>query len=115
MIIHRSSRVAGRRVPGRLFMPVKRPHLAIDKIRRSSYITTIVISDGRTMKLTRKLNFLLLGVFGSLSAAFSVAAQSCAPPAGFIDVPHPALAATELLVSHTEEITVDQPLAVVLD
>jgi len=67
------------------------------------------------MKLTRKLNFLLLVVFGSLCAAFSVAAQSCAPPAGFIDMPHPALAATELLVSHTEEITVDQPLAVVLD
>jgi hypothetical protein len=67
------------------------------------------------MKLTRKLNLLLLVVSGSLVVASGAAAQTCAPPPGFVDVPHPALAEPELLVSHTEEIIVDQPLAVVLD
>ena len=66
------------------------------------------------MKRTRKLNFLLLVVSGSLSAAPGAAAQVCAPPSSFVDVPHPTLRAPELLVSHTEEVTVDQPLAVVL-
>jgi hypothetical protein len=67
------------------------------------------------MKLTQKLNFLLLVASGSLIATAGAAGQACAPPSGFVDVPHPALAATELLVSHTEEITVDQALSVVLD
>jgi hypothetical protein len=67
------------------------------------------------MKLTQKLNFLLLVVIGSLSAPSGAAARACAPPPGFVDLPHPTIAAPELLVSHTEEITVDQPLAVVLD
>jgi len=67
------------------------------------------------MRRTRQLNFLLLLVIGSLSAASDTAAQVCVPPPGFVDVPHPTLAGPELLVSHTEEITVDQPLAVVLD
>ena len=67
------------------------------------------------MKRTRKLNFLLLVIIASLSAASDAAAQVCAPPSSFVDVPHPTLAAPELLVSHTEEVTVDQPLAVVLD
>jgi hypothetical protein len=40
--------------------------------------------------------------------------QSCPLPPGFKDTPHPAIAALERLVSHTEEITVDRPLAVVL-
>jgi hypothetical protein len=67
------------------------------------------------MTLMRRLNFLLLAGAGSLSAASGAAAQACAPPPGFVDVPHPILRAPELLVSHTEEITVGQPLAVVLD
>ena len=40
--------------------------------------------------------------------------QSCPLPPGFKDTPHPAIAPLERLVSHTEEITVDRPLAVVL-
>jgi hypothetical protein len=67
------------------------------------------------MILMRMLNFLLLAGAGSLSAAPGATAQACAPPPGFVDVPHPTLRAPELLVSHTEEITVGQPLAVVLD
>jgi hypothetical protein len=42
------------------------------------------------------------------------AAQNCLPPPGFTDTPHPAIARLDQLVSHTEEITVDGPLAVVL-
>jgi hypothetical protein len=41
-------------------------------------------------------------------------AQNCSPPPGFTDTPHPAIAPLEQLVSHTEEITVDRPLAAVL-
>lgn len=67
------------------------------------------------MRLMLELNFLLLAVIASLSAASTAAGQACAPPPGFVDVPHPTFAAPGLLVSHTEEITVDQPLAVVLD
>lgn len=66
------------------------------------------------MKLTPKSTLLLLVVVNSLSAS-NAAAQACAPPPGFVDVPHPTFAAPELLVSHTEEITVDQRLDVVLD
>jgi hypothetical protein len=63
------------------------------------------------MRPVPRLNFLLLLAIGSSSAI----AQACTPPAGFVDVPHPTLTAQQILVSHTEEITVDQPLAVVLD
>lgn len=36
------------------------------------------------------------------------------PPAGFVDTPPPAVAGPDKLVSHTEEIVIDRPLAVVL-
>ncbi|HTZ89818.1 MAG TPA: hypothetical protein VMA71_05735 [Alloacidobacterium sp.] len=42
-------------------------------------------------------------------------AQTCFPPPGFVDTPAPAIAPAEELVSHTEEITIDRPLAVVLN
>ncbi|HEX3470134.1 MAG TPA: hypothetical protein VHT28_03025, partial [Silvibacterium sp.] len=41
-------------------------------------------------------------------------AQTCTPPREFVDTPHPAIAPSEQLVSHTEEITIDRPLTVVL-
>src|SRR5256885_1706715 len=87
----------------------------LDHVRRLRYIPNIVISEDRNMKLTRKLNLLLLIVSGFLIAGSGAAAQTCVPPPGFVDVPHPTLAAPEILVSHTEEVIVDQPLAVVLD
>ena len=43
-----------------------------------------------------------------------VSARTCAPPPGFVDTPHPAIVPAEQLVAHTEEITIDRPLAVVL-
>jgi hypothetical protein len=67
------------------------------------------------MRLTRRSNSLLPVVIGSLVFASAAAAEVCVPPPGFVDMPHPTLAAPKLLVSHTEEITVDQPLALVLD
>jgi hypothetical protein len=42
-----------------------------------------------------------------------IAATPCAPPLGFHDAPHPAIAAAEQLVSHTEEIVISRPLSVV--
>jgi hypothetical protein len=48
------------------------------------------------------------------SVSISTPAQTCAPPPGFTDTPHPAIATAEQLVSHTEEITIDRPLPVVL-
>jgi hypothetical protein len=41
-------------------------------------------------------------------------AQDCSAPPGFTDTPHPTIAPLEALVSHTEEITIDSPLTVVL-
>ena len=41
-------------------------------------------------------------------------AQDCSAPPGFIDTPHPTIAPLEDLVSHTEEITIDSPLTLVL-
>jgi hypothetical protein len=41
-------------------------------------------------------------------------AQTCTPPPGFVDIARPTIAPAEQLASHTEEITVDRPLAVVM-
>jgi hypothetical protein len=50
-----------------------------------------------------------------LTTAPAVAmAQLCVPPSGFKDTPHPAVAPVNQLVSHTEEVIIDQPLDVVL-
>ena len=64
------------------------------------------------MQASRIITFILIAAFGAASAAH---AQECGPPAGFVDVPHPAIAPAEQLVSHTEEINVERPLATVLD
>jgi hypothetical protein len=41
-------------------------------------------------------------------------AQDCSAPPGFTDTPHPPIAPLDDLVSHTEQIAIDSPLAVVL-
>lgn len=41
--------------------------------------------------------------------------SECGPPPAFVDVPHPAIASAEELVSHTEEITVDRTIADLLN
>lgn len=52
-----------------------------------------------------------LGAMGATAAS----AQTCVPPAGFVDTPHPELAPIEELVTHTEEVTIERSLAVVRD
>jgi hypothetical protein len=47
--------------------------------------------------------------------AHTVNASSCAPPPGFHDGPHPAIAAPDRLVSHTEVIVISRPFSVVSD
>src|SRR5262249_22794623 len=44
----------------------------------------------------------------------NASAAECAPPAGFVDTPHPALSADDQIVSHTEEASLDHPLKVVV-
>ena len=51
----------------------------------------------------------------SVVLAGSAAAQSCVPPKGFVDIPHPSIEGADPLVSHTEEITVSHTLAAVMD
>jgi hypothetical protein len=41
-------------------------------------------------------------------------AASCSAPQGFVDTPHPAIAPAKQMASHTEKITIDRPLPVVL-
>ena len=43
----------------------------------------------------------------------STAAQTCVPPPGFVDTPHPPIAATVQLISRTEEIVIGRPIRVV--
>jgi len=59
----------------------------------------------------------LLSFFSAVSilCARGIAAQTCAPPPGFVDTPAPTVAAEKELVSHREEIDVDRPLPVVMN
>lgn len=58
------------------------------------------------------LALLALVLFAAGRAAL---ASECSPIPGFVDIPHPAIAPAEQLVSHTEEITVDRTIANLLD
>jgi hypothetical protein len=66
------------------------------------------------MCLLRNTRFLLLAATAAMNTAAVAYAQTCTPPSEFIDVPHPAIAPAEQFVSHTEEITDEPPLDVVL-
>lgn len=44
----------------------------------------------------------------------TIAAETFTPPPGFVDTPHPPVAGPEKLVSRTEEIDIDRPLAEVV-
>ena len=66
------------------------------------------------MSYLRGARFAFLAFFFPVSLALQAHAQACAPPRGFVDIPAPALAPVEQLVSHTEEITIGRSLAVVL-
>jgi hypothetical protein len=56
----------------------------------------------------------LLIASGAVAAATD-SAQTCVPPPGFVDTPHPQVAPPEELVTHTEEVTIERPLAAVLE
>jgi hypothetical protein len=66
------------------------------------------------MNLANNVRFILLVVTSSMSVATGTRAQTCGPPPGFVDSPRPSIAPSEQLASHTEEIAVDRPLAIVL-
>jgi hypothetical protein len=66
------------------------------------------------MNFVRHVRFILLVVASSMSVAAGAYAQTCAPPPGFVDTARPTVGPAEQLASHTEEITVDRPLAVVM-
>lgn len=51
----------------------------------------------------------------SVLAASAGSAQTCVVPPGFVDTPHPQIAPVEELISHTEEVVIERPLAVVRD
>lgn len=66
------------------------------------------------MSLLQKIALTVLIYLGCASAAPSLSAQTCAPVPRFVDAPHPGIAPAEQLVAHTEEITIDRPLSMVL-
>jgi hypothetical protein len=62
----------------------------------------------------KHLGIALLVVIGAMEVPAGLA-QTCQPPPGFVDTPHPEMAPLEELVTHTEEVTIERPLAVVRD
>jgi len=66
------------------------------------------------VNLLRNAKHALL-VVGCLTSFVAHASESsCAPPPGFVDSPHPLITADTNLVSHTEELDINRPLADVL-
>ncbi|MFZ0592543.1 MAG: hypothetical protein WAM39_18950 [Bryobacteraceae bacterium] len=56
----------------------------------------------------------LLGVFASVClSAEGTASNACTPPPGFVDSPHPTVAPTGELVSHTEQVVIDRPFRMI--
>jgi len=66
------------------------------------------------MWLSSKTSAILMTLLAWTSVAVSASAQTCVPPRGFVDTPHPVIAPADQLVAHTEEITIGRPLSVVL-
>lgn len=61
--------------------------------------------------LTTAISCVILAI--QARAADTNPSATCAPPPGFVDSPHPAVAPSEKLVSHTEEAIIDRPFRVV--
>lgn len=66
------------------------------------------------MRYTRTVGLIWMVAFWTAGAAWA-STGGCAPPAGFKDTVHPAIAPADQLVSHTEEIVIDRPLPVVAE
>ncbi len=67
----------------------------------------------RTLAALNRLGF--AGAVGLIYCGNSLAAAPCMPPQGFLDTPHRVIAPAEQLISHTEVITLEQPLDAVQD
>jgi hypothetical protein len=65
--------------------------------------------------MQRKYFCTVLLVAISAMEAPTASAQTCVPPPGFVDTPHPEIAPVEELLSHTEEITIERPLAFLIE
>ena len=59
-----------------------------------------------------KILIIIFAIVASCGFNAWPSAATCVIPSGFIDTPHPAVAPVDQLVSHTEEIVIDRPLAV---
>jgi len=46
-----------------------------------------------------------------IAVSIGWSAETCVPPEGFVDTPHPDIAPVEELISHTEEVTIERPIA----
>jgi hypothetical protein len=68
----------------------------------------------RLMDFSARMTWAVCVVIVGIVWTDGASAQDCLPPPEFKDTPHPVVAPLEHLVSHTEEIIVDRPLAVVL-
>lgn len=66
--------------------------------------------------MPRSLSIAFLGLLlVTCGPALATEGDTCKPPDHFVDVPPPQVAPMDQLVSHAERITVERPLAVVLD
>jgi len=72
-------------------------------------------SAGRSSRLLRIAASAAIILTTSAAGLSAAKASECAPPHGFVETAAPDVAPTEQLVAHTEEITIDRPLAVVVE
>jgi hypothetical protein len=67
------------------------------------------------MRLSRNASMILTVALTLIAGvAWGAVPSTCAPPSGFKDTPHPAIAPIDQLVSHTEEVIVNRSLDEVL-
>lgn len=66
------------------------------------------------MRCWRQITWAAIIGCGGIFWTTHASAQTCVPPAHFVDTPAPQVAPLDQLVSHVEEVTVDRPLAAVL-
>ncbi len=59
-------------------------------------------------------NFLRVALLVSsnvIAVSIGWSTETCVPSEGFVDTPHPQIAPVEELISHTEEVTIERPIA----
>jgi hypothetical protein len=105
----------GQGCPNQRFGPPPGSSHSLDYMIRCSYIPTVAAQE-ETMRFIRSITMRMLAplVGGCLAFGARASTQACVPPTGFVDIPHPQISAGEKLVSRTEEVTIERPLAIVL-